>query len=223
MDDALTRAQVREVDRIAIRELKLPGVVLMENAGRGVVDVMLRDGIPGRVLIVCGKGNNAGDGYVMARHLARAGSDVQILNVWTETLSGDAGVHQGVWRASGGPEQAWRDGLEVELAAWRPDWVVDALLGTGATGPLRPPLPDVLAALETLGGRRLSVDVPTGMDCDTGESQFDAFRADVTCTFVALKVGFQNPSAAHWLGQVHVVDIGVPQLAIDKARSTSPD
>ena len=210
MTEAMTRQQVREVDRFAIEQLQLPGIVLMENAGRGACEVMRRRGGLGRVLIACGKGNNAGDGYVIARHALLEGAEVRLLTAWTETLSGDAGVNQRVWLAMGQAEQPWSAAAAADLESWRPDWVVDALLGTGASGPLREPLDELVLWLNSLPGRKLAVDVPTGLDCDTGAAAGEAFRADVTCTFVAPKIGFQSPSAAEFVGEFEVVGIGAP-------------
>ena len=103
-------AQVRLVDRIAMDELGLPGVALMENAGRGATDELLRHGAGKRVLIACGKGNNAGDGYVMARHLELAGVEPVVFAASADDLPGDAGINQAVWRASGGLVTVWRPG-----------------------------------------------------------------------------------------------------------------
>ena len=188
--------------------------MLMENAGRGCVERMLRDGVPQRVLIACGKGNNAGDGYVIARHLRNAGADVIVVAAQDESLSGDAGVNQSVWLASGEAIHPWHDWTQDDGPY---DWAVDALLGTGASGPLRPPLDEMVMWLNGLSCKRLAVDLPTGLDCDTGELQSPTFRADVTCTFVAAKVGFAT-TPPDVLGQVEVIDIGVPRCAIDAVR-----
>ncbi|MEM9185224.1 MAG: NAD(P)H-hydrate epimerase [Planctomycetota bacterium] len=248
---SLTRAQARAIDRYAIHELGYPGPVLMENAGRGCVDVMDCLGaeapLPDRpivrvpVVIVAGKGNNAGDGFVIARHLALRGHEVRVaLGAAPHTLSGDAltafgmltpcrvtildltGVHAGEMLAE-------LDGLSAGLAdpgqldsGETAAWIVDALLGTGAEGAPRPPfdaLIDWINAERATDPRKrvLAIDLPSGLDAGTGEASPTTVRADHTCTFVAPKVGFQNPAAAEWLGEVHTVEIGLPSGVIAAA------
>jgi len=103
-------------------------------------------------------------------------------------------------------------GWESELAGAQ--WLVDALLGTGARGQPRPPLDRVIQRMNQQSARRLAIDLPSGLDCDTGEPAPTTFRADHTCTFVAPKTGFAEPAAAEFLGQVHVLDIGAPRKLI---------
>lgn len=210
----LTRAQVRDVDRRAIDGYGLTGLVLMENAGRNAAELLLQLGINGPVMICCGKGNNAGDGFVLARHLENAGVPVNVLlAVPSSSLSGDALVNFGVLRRAGtrivepsdfGITRIW----QPELA--QADWVVDALLGTGTQGQLREPIPSAIQAINAAGRRVLALDLPSGMDCDTGQSPQGSVRALHTATFVARKPGFDAPEAAESTGEIHVIDIGVP-------------
>jgi NAD(P)H-hydrate epimerase len=223
---ALSRAQVRSIDRRATLEYGLSGLVLMENAGRGCVDVLCRLGCHGPVAIVCGKGNNAGDGLVMARHLDLRGIAVKVLLLGPPgELQGDAAANYAIVVKSAirlvdlsGPWNAGR--FEAELAG--AEWIVDALLGTGATGAPRPPWDDAIRRLNTHPGRKLAVDLPSGLDCDTGIASNPTFRADHTCTFVARKIGFDNPAAAEFLGAVHVVDIGTPRRLVAEVQSAGP-
>ncbi len=218
----LTREQSRSVDRIAIERYGIPGVVLMENAGRGVVDAMrtIDSGLAtgALVAILCGKGNNAGDGFVIARHLGIQGvaATVLLLNSPSE-LSGDARTNYEILELSGATIldlSAARDGEELTALLDRhaagATWLVDALLGTGASGAPREPYAAAIGWMNAQPARRLAVDVPSGLDCDTGAAPGAAVRAEVTCTFVAQKVGFLAPSARQFLGQVHVVSIGTP-------------
>src|SRR5207302_5011864 len=134
-----TRAEVREIDRRAIEEFGVPGVVLMENAGRGAAGVLLSLGIGGPVLICCGKGNNGGDGFVIARHLDNRGVGVRVLLfARPEELTGDAAINFRIIERSGLPIVIQPDpaALAGELAPTA--WVVDALFGTGLTGGVRP-------------------------------------------------------------------------------------
>jgi NAD(P)H-hydrate epimerase len=212
----LSRDEVRAVDRRAIEEFGVPGVVLMENAGRGAAELLLALGIHGRVAICCGKGNNGGDGLVIARHLDNYGVPVSVLLfARPEELTGDAAINQRIVAASGLPLVV-HAGSTVDLEAVRrelagAEWVVDALFGTGLTGTVRPPLDGVIAAINDSGSRVLAVDIPSGLDCDTGQPLGPTVRAHRTATFVAPKKGFAAPSARAWLGQVHVLPIGAPR------------
>jgi NAD(P)H-hydrate epimerase len=217
----LAREQVRALDRRAIQEFGLPGVVLMENAGRGAADVLLRLGVRGRVLICCGKGNNGGDGYVIARHLDNHHVPVRVLLfARPEELTGDAAVHYQVIARSGLDVQVWAGAVEEEALAAEiaaAEWVVDALFGTGLTGAVREPLDRVIAAVNGGRARVLAVDIPSGLDADTGQPLGPCVRAEHTVTFAALKKGFAEPAARAWLGQVHLVDIGVPRVLLEGA------
>jgi NAD(P)H-hydrate epimerase len=215
----LTRAEVREVDRRAIDEWGVAGLVLMENAGRGTADVLGQLGCRGEVAIVCGKGNNAGDGFVVARHLDLRGIGLKVVLLASpESLRGDAAANYAIVKRSGIDmvELAAWDSATFDAALLGAEWIVDALLGTGAAGPPRPPLDEAIRRLNAAPGHRLAIDLPSGLDADTGEPAEPTVRADHTCTFVAPKVGFANPRAAPYLGQVHVVDIGAPRRLIEE-------
>ena len=216
----LTRAQVRDVDRRAIEEFGVPGVVLMENAGRGAADVLLDLGVKGPVSICCGKGNNGGDGFVMARHLDNHGIPVRVL-LFTqpEQLTGDAAINFHIIQRSGIAVLVEPDLPTVTRELHTAAWVVDALFGTGLAGPVRPPLDRVIAAINASGQPVLAVDIPSGLDCDMGLALGETVRATHTTTFVAAKVGFANPAAGQWLGQVHVVDIGAPRAVVPSTGS----
>jgi NAD(P)H-hydrate epimerase len=221
----LSREQVRAIDRRAIEEFGVPGVVLMENAGRGAAELLRSLGVHGRVVICCGKGNNGGDGLVIARHLDNAHVPVRILLfALPEQLTGETLVNYRIVAQAGLPLEvhvgslATADDLVLELTT--AEWVVDALFGTGLTGPLRSPYAEVVAAINASSARVLAVDIPSGLDCDTGQPLGPSVRAHHTVTFVALKKGFAAPSAREWTGQVHVVDIGAPRSAYETAATT---
>jgi hydroxyethylthiazole kinase-like uncharacterized protein yjeF len=262
---ALTREQMQAFDRWAIEELGVPGVVLMENAGRGCAEVLLRvhaaSGEPSlpqsdsasdtpaptavlsrledfalgryprphRVAVCCGRGNNGGDGYVLGRYLALLGIGVQVLAFADpEQLSGEAR-----WAAElycrlrlplvpfwNGPLDETR--LRTELA--HADWVADALFGTGLKGPLRPPFDRVVELINASGKPILAVDIPSGLDCNTGLASGPAIRARCTATMAACKRGFLQPTAREFTGDVYVVSLGVPVSAwpgLSQAQPTS--
>jgi NAD(P)H-hydrate epimerase len=209
----LTRDEVRDVDRRAIEEYGLPGVVLMENAGRGCAELI--NGGP--VVICCGKGNNGGDGYVIARHLENRGIAVEIVSVCPiSDLKGDARINADVavkagFRITVASEP--RDWQSLQERLRRPKWVVDSLLGTGFAGELREPYQTAIRTVNSSsdsGRKVLAVDVPSGLDVDSGLPAAECIKADVTATFVAMKPGFFLETAKPFLGQVHVIDIGVP-------------
>jgi NAD(P)H-hydrate epimerase len=213
----LSRAQVRDLDRRAIEEFGVPGVVLMENAGRGTAELLLNLGIHGRVLICCGKGNNGGDGFVIARHLANRGVNIQVLLCAPrEELTGDALINFTILERGQYPLRILPlslDSLHQELA--RSEWVVDALFGTGLSGPVRPPYDRIIEGINSRPNHVLAVDIPSGLDCDSGQPLGPTIRAEHTATFVAPKRGFANPEATDYIGLVHVVDIGMPCILLE--------
>lgn len=234
-EKTLSCAQVREVDRLAIEELKMPGIVLMENAGRNVARIVHRvllrhlRRLPSEanVVVVCGGGNNGGDGYVVARHLANRGAKVRIFATKaTEALRGDAAVNATIALNMGLPLVPIVDAeqLATRAGAWdEADVLVDALLGTGFSGPVRGHLRLVIQRINAAKARQvLAVDLPSGLDGDTGEALQGAVRADWTTTLVAAKHGFLAPSARKLLGRVVVAGIGVPPGLIDRVVKGSP-
>lgn len=227
MDDKyLTREQSRAVDRIAIEQFGIPGMVLMENAGRGVVDVLLEldPSLTAKpeiapIAILCGKGNNAGDGFVIARHLLLRGVKAKVLLLSpTEELSGDAKLNFEILRHCEVPIVDLASMADLNLAlsheADGAQWLIDAMLGTGAVGSPREPFETAIHWMNSQAAQRLAIDVPSGLDCDTGKPSEPTVIADHTCTFVAKKVGFAKLSATEVLGQMHVVSIGIPLQAV---------
>jgi NAD(P)H-hydrate epimerase len=221
----LTREQCRQIDRIAIEEYGISGLVLMENAGRGCVDVLEGLGIDGPVVILCGKGNNAGDGFVIARHLEIRGHTCRVLLLSPkQELCGDAATNFAILQKTNvqvvdlseqraGPSSApTKSDLLSNLDAEANDatWIIDALLGTGATGDPRPPFDTAIDWMNAHPAKKLAVDVPSGLDCDTGQPAAHTVHADHTCTFAAMKIGFTQPCAKPYTGVIHVCDIGAP-------------
>lgn len=207
---SLTRDEVRDVDRRAIEEYGMLGLVLMENAGRNAAELLLSVGISGPVGICCGKGNNGGDGFVIARHLENAGVDVRVLLSCDPTsLTGDAAANFRIIERAGIPLVLPSVDWNNQLAGV--DWIVDALLGTGTQGVIREPFVGCINSINASGKKVFAVDLPSGLDCNTGQPLGACVQATHTVTFVSRKVGFHQPDAARWTGEVHVVDIGVPQ------------
>ncbi|MEM7682033.1 MAG: NAD(P)H-hydrate epimerase [Planctomycetota bacterium] len=220
----LTAGQARALDRLAIDGLGLPGLVLMENAALGAADLIaeaLRSerGVAvrgARVSVLCGAGNNGGDGYAVARHLHNRGAVVRVCASEPPRDSAtDAVVNERVCRSLGIQVEPWSDALLGELR--QADAVVDALLGTGFVGPLRVDLAERIDAVNAIGAWVAALDVPSGLDADTGQAQPTAVRAALTATFAAVKTGFAKPGADAYLGRVAVASIGVPESLVERA------
>jgi hydroxyethylthiazole kinase-like uncharacterized protein yjeF len=206
----LTRQQVREVDRRSTEDFHIPGIVLMENAARAVTETAMRflKGSSKRALILCGGGNNGGDGLAVARHLHNRGVDVSIgLTTAPEKYQGDALINWNIVKAMG---------LNVSpiaaeaISQSQADLIIDAIFGTGLQKAPRPPFGEIVAAVTDLGRPVLAVDLPSGMDCDTGEVLGDCISATVTVTFVAEKAAFGRKSSLALTGEIVVGDIGCP-------------
>jgi hydroxyethylthiazole kinase-like uncharacterized protein yjeF len=209
-------AEMREIDRNAIDAFGIPALTLMDRAGRAVAEAALElVGTSGRIVVVCGGGNNGGDGYVAARLLRGAGRDARVIAlVPAERLSQDARAVR---------EQAQRAGVPiddqgelVDLDAGVGDVVVDALFGTGLA---RAPEGAFAAAIDGIdaarvaGARVLAVDVPSGLSADTGRPLGPCVRADRTVTFAFQKRGLVLHPGPSYAGDVVVADIGIPPAA----------
>lgn len=213
----LTAAAMQELDRRTIADAGIPGAVLMENAGRGVADTVVQrypELFPGPVLILCGRGNNGGDGFVIARHLHTAGWSVQlILLAERGALSGDAGIMLGMFEQSGGVVSEAADVTTLadalaEAAGCR--LCIDALLGTGFA---RSPEGVLAAAIDWLNRQPVpvvAVDLPSGVDASTGGIPGVAVQAALTVTFAFPKVGLVSYPGAGYAGEVVTVPIGIP-------------
>jgi NAD(P)H-hydrate epimerase len=208
-------AEMREIDRAAIQDFGIPSLTLMDRAGRGVADAAAELAGPrGRVVVVCGGGNNGGDGYVAARLLRAAGRDARVMAlVPSRSLSADARAVREQAERAGVPID---DGVLAPLAAGVGDVVVDAIFGTGLTRPPEGPFAAAIAALEAArvaGARVLAVDVPSGLSADTGRPLGPCVTADRTVTFAFQKRGLAVYPGLALAGEVTVVDIGIPPEA----------
>jgi NAD(P)H-hydrate epimerase len=215
--DALTREQVRQIDRAAIDELGIPGVILMENAGRNATDAIeqfLGGSVAGkRIAVVAGAGNNGGDGFVIARHMDMRGANMAtFLIAQPDKITSDAAVNLAILRAlrhdirSLAPADVPKMGGVLAVF----DLIVDAVGGTGIRGALRGEQAEVVMAINAAARPVVAVDIPTGLDCDSGQAAGPAVRAALTVTFVARKKGFDAPGADAYTGKVVVADIGIP-------------
>lgn len=207
----LTREQVRRIDRLSAERYHIPSIVLMENAARGAADIacdMLGPGRGKSVLALCGGGNNGGDGLAAARHLLNRGHRVSIaLTIDPAKYKGDALINWQIICAMGLP---CRPATPEFLATAKADLLLDAIFGTGLTDAPRDPFPALVDAIAQSQIPVLAIDLPSGLDCDTGRPPGACIRAARTVTFVAEKAGFVSATARLYLGSVTVAPIGCP-------------
>lgn len=221
-----TAQEMRALDQHAITQLRIPGPRLMEAAGRGAARAiqasfgLLRRK---RVVICCGKGNNGGDGFVVARELRKAGVGVRVfLLAGVHEVKGDAALMLGIYRKRGGKieEVTQKEELgALKEALQSADLVVDALLGTGLTGAATGLYAAAIELINTSGRPVAALDLPSGLSADQGTLLGPTVRASLTLTFAGCKRGLLLYPGASWAGQLRVVDIGIPQSALWQGAS----
>jgi NAD(P)H-hydrate epimerase len=217
-DFVLTRQKVRDFDSWAINTAGVPGVVLMENAGRGCGEIIiaeLKKRKGSKVCVFCGTGNNGGDGFVIARHLRNCGFNVIIVICGPASkIKGDAEVNYKIasnMKIAIKELQPSADDMEksVKALANDCDLIVDAIFGTGLTGELRDDFVRLINTINSLNKPIIAVDIPSGLDCDTGLPLNTAIKAAATVTFAAAKKGFKNPQSIEYTGRVYIASIGI--------------
>lgn len=228
----LTAAQSREVDRLALTEFGLPTLVLMENAARAVADVALdalKHSDHPAVLILAGPGNNGGDALAAARHLHNAGAAVDIVLAYPpEACKGDCALHLRTVQHMNIPLRTWNPAHPLtSTSTTTPTLIIDGLFGTGLARPLDATTAALIHAANALAAAAplmLAVDLPTGMDADSGNpvGESPIIRADATVTFAALKPGLLALAAQSFVGEVIVGDIGVPQELLRRLGTPCP-
>ena len=214
---AVTAAEMRELDRRAIEEFGIPGLALMENAGRGMAErikgIYRERRCSSSVMVLCGKGNNGGDGFVIARHLHNAGLPVRVYFLGEEG-TGDAGINRAIAGKLRMNMRAIKDGKEIAEALKQcrtTGIVVDALLGTGLANKVSEPIAGIISLVNAVRPHIVAVDTPSGLDCTTGEVLGVAVRAHETLTCGLPKVGFFKAEGPRHVGKLHVVDISLPR------------
>ncbi|MBN1559281.1 NAD(P)H-hydrate dehydratase [candidate division KSB1 bacterium] len=212
MNAVVTAAEMAAMDSYAIHELKIPGIVLMENAGRGIfniADKMLKNSRGNIVHIYCGSGNNGGDGFVAARHLLNHGAIVRTLVLATaDKISGDARVNLEMLQCMGHQPEFIS---AIPATSAQPDLIVDALLGTGVKGPLQGLYADAAREMRNANCPVLAVDIPTGVNADTGQIDGAAVQATVTATMATPKRGLLFSPGREHAGILRIIDIGMPR------------
>jgi len=217
-DVLMSRQQVRAFDKWAIQTLGIPGVVLMENAGRSCAGLILEKLDPVKdpaVSVFCGTGNNGGDGFVIARHLYKAGVNVRVIICGDKTkIKGDAKTNLDIAEKMNiGIDMidmtATGLALQINSLAAQSSLLVDALFGTGLTGKLRDEYVELIEQINSLKKPIVAVDIPSGLDCDSGVPLGTAIKAMATVTFVAAKNGFAIVGSQIYTGDVYVASIGI--------------
>jgi len=215
----MSRDEARAFDAWAINELGVPGIVLMENAGRScaqfIIETLSKVKKP-KACIFCGTGNNGGDGFVIARHLINAGFAVTVVvcgNI--AKIRGDARVNLDILTGLGlkieklNMERAETIDARVTKLASEANMIIDAIFGTGLTGTLKDEYKRLIESINELGCPVLSVDIPSGLDCDTGLPLGASIKANCTVTFAAVKKGFAFENTRAYTGDIFVASIGV--------------
>lgn len=207
---------MKSADEEAIHRLGIPSLQLMENAGRGVVEVLkksVKQFSKKSFVVFCGKGNNGGDGFVIARLLNEYGVTVTVVVMeQEEKLSGDAKINFEKLRSSLiVPFEQF-----ITTKAIKADVIIDAMFGTSFKGELSGNYLEAVRWCNNHKAQKVAVDIPSGLNGETGEVLTDAFRADMTVTFSNPKLGFYRRNAKDFTGNVIVVDIGIPEEAIER-------
>jgi ADP-dependent NAD(P)H-hydrate dehydratase / NAD(P)H-hydrate epimerase len=221
----LTAAEMREVDHLSTERFGIPSPTLMENAGASVAQLIAErfsNFASRRIAVLCGKGNNGGDGFVVARHLREMGAKPEVF-FFTDTSQpeADAAANLKCWRDASGTlhtvvtEDQWQ---AAKPAIWSADIFVDALLGTGVRGRVEGLLEKAIQEvnLHSPGKSVIAVDIPSGLPADTGDAQGTAIVADFTVTFTAPKLGMILGRAGDYVGQLVVREIGSPPELIEE-------
>lgn len=221
----VTADQMQELDRKAIEIYHIPGIVLMENAGRKAAEVIL-DTFPEiqkkRIAIIAGKGNNGGDGFVIARYLLNQGIPVKVILLTDPTsLRGDAQTNFNIFFRMKGeviPVPSSKDYQKLKRDLEKFDLLIDGIFGTGLDAEVRGYYREVIDHLNTLKKLIIAIDIPSGLDANNGRPLGTAIRASHTITFGLPKVGHLASPGLNYVGEVKVVDIGIPKRLVEEEK-----
>ncbi len=220
-----TAEEMQELDRKAIETYRIPGIVLMENAGRGAAEVIsscFPEIHKKKIAIIAGKGNNGGDGFVIARYLLNQGIYVRVyLLTDPKGLRGDAETNFGIFHRMKGEVvsvPSSKDYIKVKRDLEKFDILVDGIFGTGLDAEVRGYYREVIDHLNTLQPPIVAIDIPSGLDADTGKPLGTAVRASLTITFGLPKIGHLIPPGLDYVGKVRVIDIGIPKRLVEEEK-----
>ena len=220
-----TAEQMQELDRKAIEAYRIPGIVLMENAGRGATEVISNtfpDLQKMKIAIVAGKGNNGGDGFVIARYLLNRRISVKVyLLADPKGLRGDAETNFQIFQRMKGEVisvPSSKDYQKVKKELEKFDLLIDAIFGTGLDAEVRGYYREVIDHLNTLQKPIVAIDIPSGLDANTGKPFGTAVRASLTITFGLPKIGQVISPGLDYVGKLKLVDIGLPKKLVEEER-----
>lgn len=219
----VTVEQMRSIDAVASQDFGISGLILMENAGRAVADSIVNylgdDVVSSRILVFAGKGNNGGEGFVVARHLVNRGADVKVFLVSPrEEIHGDALVNLEILENLGISITILgsRDVQRIKVSLLYADLVVDAVFGTGFKRKAEGITAWVIEAINSCGKPVIAVDLPSGLEADTGRVQGPCIRASLTCTLGLPKLGFFLYPGVDFCGEIQVMDISLPRTLTNR-------
>jgi len=226
MQRVVSAEEIRWCDDTTINTYGVPGLLLMENAGRGVAEVVKQEFsllANKHILVVCGKGNNGGDGFVAARLLSNSGARIGVLMmVVPSELEGDVKTNFNILRKfvekSSGQITIHRFSKQIFAELSPSDIILDAMFGTGFTGPLGKPYIEVIEWMNRQRAKVVAIDIPSGVNGTTGVVDNIAVRAKITVTFGCLKTGLLCNQGRRSVGSVKVIDIGIPRLVSEDKR-----
>ena len=205
-----SRDALRAIDRDAVEKFGIPSIVLMENAAIGVTErihAYCNDTFS-TITVVCGEGNNGGDGYATARHLCNHGYDINILQLAKPSTT-DSAINEHITKSMNIPMTHWVTGSICSDSL-----IIDAIFGTGLNRTVTGDYADAINEINASDCRCISLDIPSGLDCDDGFPHGSCVQADETITFVGVKLGFEKGEASRFTGNVSVVDIGCPHCLL---------
>ncbi len=218
------RETVRDLDRQAIEDYKIPSVILMENAGAGATRIILDRISQGTIAILCGKGNNGGDGFVIARHLHNHGISVEVFffgKIEDVSPSSDPGINLNILRKMGFEPtiiQSIDDFQTHKPRIQASHAIIDALFGTGLQGGLREPIASIIQEIASWKKRVFAIDIPSGLDANTGEVINEVLPAELTTTFALAKKGFILGRGPEVSGEIFVIDISIPREVLENVE-----
>ena len=213
-----SREALQSIDADATEQYNISSIVLMENAAKGAANIILDSTdsqVQSKIVILCGLGNNGGDGYGVARHLANVGCNISILQLGNP-ISKDAKINASICTA-----------MQISQAPWAEDecndatLFIDAIFGTGLDRTVTGKYADAIHVCNAHRSPCISLDIPSGMDCDSGLPLGCCIEAAMTISFVGMKRGFLEESAKHVLGKVVITDIGCPRALLQKYSSST--
>jgi NAD(P)H-hydrate epimerase len=213
-----SREALRDIDMDSVNEYQIPSIVLMENAARGAAEIIVNSTnatLWTNIVILCGSGNNGGDGYALARHLTNRECAVTIVEI-SKPKSEDAVLNSKICREMGIKLVEWEGMLPTD-----PTIIIDAIFGTGLDRNIDGKYAGVIESVNKNSAPCVALDIPSGLDCDSGEPLGCCIKASMTISFVGTKKGFFNENAQRFLGEVIVSDIGCPNSLLNKYASVS--